>query len=106
MFDSQFVYLLVLSAVEIFGDFSLDKYTKTNDVLDLEKGVAWYGAVLFFLIKSLKGSGILYVNGMWDGLSGLLEGVAAYVFLGQRFKRPMQYAGYLCICLGVLLLKE
>lgn len=95
-----------MSLVEILGDFSLEKYTKTWELIDLGKGVTLYGGVIFFLIKSLIGSNILYVNGMWDGVSGLIESLAAYYFLGERFERNNQYLGLGLIILGMFLLKK
>lgn len=104
--DNQLIYLILLCIVEIFGDFSLQKYVDTNNFIDLSQGIGWYGAVVFFLIKSLRGSNILYVNGMWDGISGLLESLAAYFYLGQRFENPLQYIGLGFIIIGIVLLKN
>jgi multidrug transporter EmrE-like cation transporter len=104
--DKRIINLVLLCVVEIFGDFSLEKYTKTNSFTDLIQGIGWYGGVIFFLIKSLRGSSILYVNGMWDGLSGLIISAAAYFFLGQRFENPLQYFGLGFIIMGVFLLKK
>ena len=104
--NTQLIYLILLAVVEIFGDFSLEKYTKTWSLVDLGKGIGFYGGVVFFLIKSLIGSNILYVNGMWDGVSCLLESSAAYVFLGQRFKEPCQYLGLGLIITGIFLIKN
>ena len=106
MLDIQFIYLIILSIVEILGDFSLEKYTKTWSLIDLGKGIGWYGGVIFFLIKSLIGSNILYVNGMWDGVSGIMESAAAYLFLGERFENPCQYLGLVFIIAGIFLIKR
>ena len=106
MFDTQFIYLILLAFVEIFGDFSLEKYTRTQSLIDLGKGIGWYGGVIFFLIKSLIGSNILYINGMWDGISCFLESAAAYIYLGQRFEQPCQYLGLGLIIAGIFLIKK
>jgi len=104
-FDTQFIYIILLAIVEIFGDFSLLQYTKTWSLIDLGKGIGFYGGVIFFLIKSLVGSQILYVNGLWDGISCLLESIASYVFLGERFSNPCQYLGLIFIIGGIFLIK-
>ena len=106
MIDTQFLYLIGLSIVEIFGDFTLEKFTRTWALTDLFQGVGWYGGVIFLLIKSLMGSNILYVNGMWDGISGLVESLAAYWFLGERFEKHSQYLGLVMIVIGIILLKN
>jgi len=104
--DMQIVWITLMSLVEILGDFSIEKYTHTWNVLDLGKGISLYGGVIFFLIKSLIGSNILYVNGMWDGISGLVESLAAYYFLGERLDRNTQYIGLGFIILGMFLMKK
>jgi hypothetical protein len=104
--DWNFVYLVCLSLVEIFGDFALERYAHSWNVADLAKGSVWYMGVVFFLVKSLVGSNILYVNGMWDAISGLIESVAAFVFLGERFEHPHQYLGLLMAISGIFLLKS
>ena len=104
--DMQIVWITLMSLVEILGDFSIEKYTHTWNLLDLGKGISLYGGVIFFLIKSLIGSNILYVNGMWDGISGLVESAAAYYFLGERLDRNTQYIGLGFIILGMFLMKK
>ena len=42
MFDKQIIYLTLLSLVEILGDFSLEKYSKTWQLKDLTKGSLYY----------------------------------------------------------------
>ena len=37
---------------------------------------------------------VMYVNGLWDGMSGLLESAAAYIILGERLNKWYQYLGY------------
>jgi multidrug transporter EmrE-like cation transporter len=45
------------------------------------------------------------VNSLWDGLSGIIESVAAYVLLGDRLKSNQQYVGLVLTIAGVMLLK-
>jgi multidrug transporter EmrE-like cation transporter len=61
--------------------------------------------VMCFLIISLQGSTILMVNGGWDGVSVLIESIAAYIFLGERFHNYLQYVGLCIIIIGIFLLK-
>jgi multidrug transporter EmrE-like cation transporter len=104
--DTNFIYLICLCIVEIFGDFTLERYTRTWNILDLASGSGWYVGVVFFLVKSLTGSNILYVNGMWDSMSCLTESICAYVFLGERFTDPFQYVGLGLTIVGIFLLKN
>jgi multidrug transporter EmrE-like cation transporter len=103
---SQIFYLIILSIVEIIGDFALEKYANTQLLSALSLGILGYIGVVYFLIKCLAGSTILYVNGMWDGISSLVESLAAFIILGERFEDPMQYLGLFLITVGLLFLKK
>jgi multidrug transporter EmrE-like cation transporter len=46
------------------------------------------------------------VNGIWDGASGLLESLAAFIILGDRLDKKSQYIGILFIIVGVVLVKN
>lgn len=96
----------MLSVVEIYGDFFLKFYSVSGKTTDLLNGILGYAGVVYFLLKSLKGGTVLYVNGMWDGISGLIESVAAYVILGERLERMTQYMGLGMVIIGIVLLKQ
>lgn len=98
--------ILLLSTVEIFGDFNLKWYADSNNPAYLGGGVLGYIGVIYFLIKSLRDDNVLYVNGMWDGLSGIVGSLAAYVVLGDRLKTSYNYIGLLMIIVGVGLLRH
>ena len=104
--DWGFWYVVLLSAVEIYGDFALRFYAQTSKLIWLLHGLVGYAVVVWLLIASFKLKNVLYVNGMWDGGSGLIESVAAYVILGDRLEKPSQYAGIVFIIAGVFLLKN
>lgn len=103
--DWGFVNVLLLAIIEIFGDFNLRWYAQTNAPTYLAQGVLGYIGVVYFLIRSFKYNNVLYVNGLWDGLSGLVESIAAYVILGDRLKNTQQYVGLLMTIAGVALMK-
>jgi multidrug transporter EmrE-like cation transporter len=98
--------IVLLSVVEIFGDFNLRWYAQSNQLSYLGYGIAGYIGVIYYLIKSLRSDNVLYVNGMWDGVSGLIESVAAYVVLGDRLEKPQQYFGLMLVIVGIYLLKH
>jgi hypothetical protein len=90
---------------EIIGDFGFKDFARTGATKGFIQGSLGYVGVIFFLIQSLKGGNILYVNGMWDGISGILESLAAYFILGERFVHPMQWVAIVMISLGIMLLR-
>jgi multidrug transporter EmrE-like cation transporter len=104
-FDPSFINIGLLSAVEIYADFALRFYAQTNKLSYLLNGVLGYAGVVYFLIRALRADNVLYVNGLWDGMSGLIESVAAYVILGDRLKNGQQYLGLLFVVSGIALMK-
>lgn len=97
--------LMVLSLVEVIGDFGFERYADHKTLGGFIQGTAGYIGVVYYLIKSLEGGNVMYVNGMWDGISGLLETIAAYVILGERLTSWVQYLGLLLIAFGLVCLK-
>jgi len=96
--------LTALSVAEIVGDFGFKDFARTGKLKGFGQGVLGYVGIVYFLIRSLKTGNVLYVNGMWDGISSVLESVAAYFLLGERLKRPVEYIGLGLIIVGVFLL--
>jgi len=103
---NQIWYLFFLAIVEIIGDFAFERYANTGSLNAFSLGVIGYIGVVYFLIKSLRGSTILYVNGMWDAISSVVESLLAFVYLGERFDRPIQYVGLLLTIIGLFCLKS
>ena len=106
MFHYQWVFLVLLSIAEVFGDFALENFANTGSITSLGTGLFGYAGVIIFLIKSLTGSTILYVNSVWDGISSLVESFAAFILLGERFSDPKQYLGVLFVAIGLWFLKS
>jgi len=96
--------IALLSLAEIVGDFGFKGFARTGTTGALAQGSLGYVAVAYFLIQALKTGNVLYVNGMWDGISAILESVAAYLILGERLQGPIQYAGLAVIIMGILML--
>ena len=94
----------LLSIAEIFGDFGFKNFARTSSARGLFQGVGGYIAIMFFLVRSLREGNVLYVNGMWDGVSAVLETIAAYFILGERLNRPIEYLGLLAIIAGIFML--
>lgn len=98
------VNLIGLTLTEIVGDFGFEKFADSNILSGFIQGLVGYVGVIFFLIRSLRGANVMWVNGMWDGISGVIESIAAYVILGERLN-GMQYVGLALISLGLIFLK-
>ena len=104
-FDYSMLLIVLLSVTEVYGDFALRFYAQTNKVEWLAHGVVGYAGVVFLLIQALKSNNVLYVNGLWDGISGLIESAAAYYILGDRLEKTSEYVGILFVIVGIMLMK-
>ena len=94
-----------LIITEIVGDFGFQKFANNGGIVPFSVGVGGYIGVVYFLIRSLQGSQILLVNAVWDGLSALLETLAAMIILGEYFVDPWKYVGIALIIMGLFFLK-
>lgn len=90
---------------EIIGDFGFKEFARQGTSKGFLQGSAGYVGVIFFLIQALKKGNILFINGAWDGISGILETLAAYFILGERFVNPMQWVAVIIISIGLFLLR-
>jgi len=90
---------------EIVGDFGYKEFANYGGIKNFAVGTIGYIGVVFFLIRSLQGSQLLLVNAVWDGLSALLESIAAMVILGERFDDPWKYLGIVLIVIGLFFLR-
>jgi len=98
--------IVALSLAEIIGDTEFKFYARSGNSSHLSLGVAAYAAVIFLLIKALKVGNILYVNGMWDGMSALLETLFAIFILKETLNTKYQYIGISFIIAGIYLLHK
>jgi len=94
-----------LVLTEIVGDFAFQKFANMGGINNLCLGITGYIGVVYFLIRSLQGSTILLVNAVWDGLSCLVETIAAMVILGEYFTDPMKYVGVAFIIIGLFFVR-
>lgn len=101
----SYVDLTSLILTEIVGDFGYKKFADEGGIKNFIVGSTGYMGVIYFLIRSLQGSQLLLVNAAWDGLSALMESIAAMIFLGERFEDPTKYVGIILIIIGLFFLK-
>ena len=95
----------ILSLCEVFGDFMLKSYSATGLQSSLGFGIVGYIGVIVSLIWSFQTGNVLLVNGLWDGMSAVIESILAYVILGDRLTNPYQYVGLFVTILGMFLLR-
>lgn len=90
---------------EIFGDFKFKDFARLGGWENFAQGLAGYAGVIYFLIRSLRVGNVIYVNGMWDGISAILETAAAYLILGERLNNTWQYVGLGLLIVGLFLVR-
>jgi len=95
----------LLTIAEIIGDFGYKDFANNGGITNFMVGTGGYVGVVYFLIRSLQGSQVLLVNAAWDGISALVESIAAIIILGERFDDPYKYIGVIFIIIGLLFLK-
>ena len=100
----SFYNVFLLSLAEIFGDFQLENYATTDNLVSLSNGILGYAGVVYILIKSLRQRNVLFVNASWDGMSSILETLAAMIFLGETLKTTSEYIGLVLIISGLFFL--
>jgi multidrug transporter EmrE-like cation transporter len=101
----SYVEILALCLTEIIGDFGYKEFANKGGIQNFCVGTVGYIGLIYYLIRSLQGSTILLVNAAWDGLSALLESIAAIIILGEKFDDPYKYIGIGLIILGLFFLK-
>jgi len=97
--------IVALSVAEILGDTQFKFYARTGNAGNFAGGLVGYALVIYLLIKSLQVGNIIYVNGMWDGMSALLETLFAIFILGETLNSRWQFVGLGMIIMGIFLLR-
>ena len=94
-----------MSLAEIVGDFGWKNFANKSSLTSFSTGTLGYLGVIYFLVKSLRGSSVIFVNGMWDGISAILSSLFALFIMGESLGSMVQYFGLILIILGTFLLK-
>lgn len=97
--------VLFATLAEIIGDFGFKEYARQGTLHGFAQGAFGYVGVIFFLIKSLTKANVMYVNTAWDGISGIVETLAARFILGENFAHPMQWLALGLISSGLIMLR-
>jgi multidrug transporter EmrE-like cation transporter len=101
----SFVDIGLMSAAEIVGDFGFKDVARIGSLQGWAQGLAGYAGIIYFLIRSLRVGNVLYTNAAWDGISAILESLAAYFIMGERLTNKWQYMGLVFIIIGLFSLK-
>jgi multidrug transporter EmrE-like cation transporter len=96
----------LLSIAEIFGDTQFKLFARGGTSANFAGGLAGYVAIIYYLIKSLKTGNILWVNGMWDGVSAIVESLFAFFILRERLNTAGQYWGLGFIIVGLFMMHK
>jgi multidrug transporter EmrE-like cation transporter len=95
-----------MSLSEIIGDFGFKNVARVGSIQGWMAGIGGYIGIIYYLIKSLRVGNVTYVNGMWDGVSAILETAAAFFIFGERMNSWTQYVGLALIIGGIFILKS
>lgn len=101
----SYLNIIGICLTELVGDVSLKYFANEGGIKNLLGGIGGYIGVMYFLIRSLQGSTYLLVNTAWDALSTVISSLFAFFYLGERFKTPSEYFGFVLIILGLYFLK-
>lgn len=97
--------IILTSFIEYIGDSNFKFYARdSTNYTSLIIGSIAYIILVTFIIIILKFTNVLYMNGMWDGISAIIESILAYIFLKERLSNPYQYMGLLLIIAGIFAL--
>jgi multidrug transporter EmrE-like cation transporter len=96
----------LMSLTEILGDFGFKNVARTGSLQGWGAGLAGYAGIIYYLIKCLRVGNVTYVNGMWDGVSAILETAVAFFLFGERLHSWFQYLGLGLIISGLFILKS
>lgn len=100
--NQTLLFVVLLVAVETFANVNLRWFAQTNVFNYLVQGVLGYVGVVFFMFKSLTTANLLYVNGLWDGVSAIFVSLTSYFLLGERLETGEEYIGLVLILAGML----
>jgi multidrug transporter EmrE-like cation transporter len=99
-----FLAIVIVSVIEYIGDVNFKFFAREGLSKYLITGLAAYGIMISFVIKLLRQSNVVYLNGIWDSTSSIIESILAMVVLGERLTNTTQYAGLIFSILGTVLL--
>lgn len=95
------LFILLISLIEYVGDSNFKFYARNLRYYNLIIGSIAYIALIALLIYVLKNTNVMYVNGMWDGISAITGSLLAFILLQERLSTSTQYIGLFLIIAGI-----
>ena len=92
------------SFLEYLGDSNFKFFSRLNQYKYLSYGLASYGFMIWLLIYLLKHSNVMFMNGMWDAVSIVMETTLAFILLGETMTNNYQYSGLIFVVFGIILM--
>lgn len=104
--NTIFIIIIILaSLLEYIGDSNFKLFAKSSNNKYLSIGVVAYVLMVFVIIEILKNySNVMYMNGIWDATSIILETLLAYFFLKETLDNQYQLLGFVFVVIGVILM--
>ena len=98
--------IFLVSIAGVIGDFGFKGVAREGGINSWVAGVVGYIGVIYFLIRCLKTGNVIYVSGMWNGVSSIIGATASFIILGERLNTPAQYMGLALILGGTFCLNS
>lgn len=96
-----FLTILLISIIEYIGDSNFKFYARESKIHNLVIALAMYLLMCVHLVIALKKTNITYLNGIWDGVSIIIESLLAYIILRETLSNRIQYVGLFMIIIGI-----
>lgn len=89
----SFMYVLAMTAAELIGNAHLKWFADEGKHHNLMFGILAWMAVLFFLIKTLASSSMMWTCIMWEAMIVIGGAITAWLFFGEKFTHWIQWLG-------------
>jgi len=99
-----FLLIVIISVIEYVGDSNFKLYARSDNTYNMSIGIIAYLIMIFFLIYVLKNVNVIYVNGIWDGISAIVGTLFAILILHETLSNNIQYLGLVFIIMGIIVL--
>lgn len=87
--------VLAMTSAELFGNAHLKWFADNKKNHHLIFGILAWAAVLFFLVKTLENSNMMWTCIMWEAMIVIGGAITAYIFFGEKFTHWVQWLGLL-----------